>query len=186
MYMVSNVGDIITIDNNHIKSQHKDKDGYYVCSLMCDSNTQYKAYPYRVHRIVAWEFCKNRDMDKVVNHMDGVVTNNTAINLEWTTVSGNTRHGYEHGNGRRGEEHYNSKYSEATVIKIITLINRGCANKEIRDILDSDNIIYSRNLIKDIRRKTAWKWLIAEYNKEGSTTIERYKDKYYTIDINLG
>lgn len=49
----------------------------------------------RVHRLVALYFCEKHEGCNVVNHIDSDKTNNHASNLEWTTISGNTKHCFE-------------------------------------------------------------------------------------------
>lgn len=53
---------------------------------------------FAVHRIVAEAFpdiCPRADGSTIVNHKDGKRINNAAINLEWTTPSGNCKHAYD-------------------------------------------------------------------------------------------
>jgi hypothetical protein len=54
---------------------------------------------YLVHRIVATLYCPcpGNHSDYIVNHLNGIKTDNRAINLEWTTYSGNTIHALAHG-----------------------------------------------------------------------------------------
>jgi hypothetical protein len=45
-----------------------------------------------VHRIVASVFCHHPDGSDIVNHKDGIKTNNKALNLEWCTPTENNNH----------------------------------------------------------------------------------------------
>ena len=45
-----------------------------------------KYHPYRLSRLVAWEFClENRNIDLTVDHVDMITTNNHCSNLEWVS-----------------------------------------------------------------------------------------------------
>lgn len=68
-----------------------------------------------VHRLVAMEFCEGYEEGLVVNHLNGIRTDNRATNLEWTTQQGNNLHAFRE-LGRRpaslgafGGEHPTSK-----------------------------------------------------------------------------
>src|SRR5262249_33274460 len=51
-----------------------------------------------LHRLVAKAFCEVSHPDHViVNHIDGNRRNNRAVNLEWTTQSGNVKHAWRTG-----------------------------------------------------------------------------------------
>lgn len=45
-----------------------------------------------VHRLVAYAFIPNPENLPVVNHINGVGSDNNLTNLEWTTYKGNTFH----------------------------------------------------------------------------------------------
>ncbi|MDE1454876.1 NUMOD4 domain-containing protein [Bacillus paralicheniformis] len=70
----------------------EDKDGYLKTALR-DSNGNRKHY--RVHRLVAMTFLENHNNLPVVNHKDGDKRNNCVANLEWATISENTKHGFD-------------------------------------------------------------------------------------------
>ena len=54
---------------------------------------------YALHRIIASTFVQNLEpeINNVVNHIDGNKLNNSAVNLEWTTIKGNNIHNHKCG-----------------------------------------------------------------------------------------
>ncbi len=54
---------------------------------------------YALHRIIASTFIENLEpeINNVVNHIDGNKLNNSAANLEWTTIKGNNIHNHKCG-----------------------------------------------------------------------------------------
>lgn len=77
--------------------------GYRFCYL---SNRSQRV-KIRIHRNVALLFVENPDPAhfSIVNHKDGDKWNNDASNLEWTDLSGNSRHAYATGlNPGRGKK----------------------------------------------------------------------------------
>lgn len=92
-YQISNCGRVWnTVTQSYMKLQLK-KTGYYNVNLM---RVNKKIVTERVHRLVALYFCPKPDGCNVVNHIDCNKTNNHFSNLEWTTVSGNTKHCFNH------------------------------------------------------------------------------------------
>ena len=70
--------------------QHSDKDGYKRVNLKTDDGRRTIA----VHRLVAAAYIENPLGLPVVNHINGIKDDNRAVNLEWSTISWNTKHGY--------------------------------------------------------------------------------------------
>jgi len=90
LYMISNTGDVYSVKRDITLKPKKDKDGYFEVCLYNGKNN-YR----RVHRLVAEAFIPQTDGCNIVNHLDCNKQNNNAQNLEWTTVSGNTKHCYK-------------------------------------------------------------------------------------------
>lgn len=91
-YSASNLGNIkshLTDKEGKILSKRHDKDGYEVVW------TKYKPST-RVHQLVLLAFRPEEYREGlIVNHIDGVKNNNILSNLEWTTISKNTKHAYD-------------------------------------------------------------------------------------------
>lgn len=69
-----------------------DKDGYEIVGFRTKENKNTTA---RVHRLVAEAYIPNPDNKPVVNHINGIKDDNRVENLQWCTISENTKHGYE-------------------------------------------------------------------------------------------
>ena len=87
-YKVSNTGRIININSGVEKMKSIDTYGYEVTTFFKEG----KRKQFKVHRLVAKLFVEGYSDDLVVNHKDGVKTNNHHQNLEWVTPLENTNH----------------------------------------------------------------------------------------------
>ena len=105
-YQVSNFGRIRSLDRIYVQpskwgtpmfKKYKGKvlnptdngNGYLIISLRDDNRNRKNFY---VHRLVAEHFLREIAGGEVVNHLDYNKKNNNVENLEWTTISGNTKH----------------------------------------------------------------------------------------------
>lgn len=101
-YEISNLGNLRSVDRivkhyvegftRKYKGQPKKvrlgTDGYFRCTLKKDGNI----FHFRVHRLVADAFIINNSTNVLVNHINGLKTDNRAENLEWCTSSQNNIH----------------------------------------------------------------------------------------------
>lgn len=90
LYEASNFGNIKSLKSRHNKvvvlKKSKDKAGYEIVTLCKDGYHLTKT----VHRLIMGAFYGVSDL--VVNHIDGVKSNNNIDNLEYVTKSQNARH----------------------------------------------------------------------------------------------
>lgn len=92
-YLIDENGIIYdTKKGNKIVSTRIDKDGYIICNL---NNNQKRQQTYKVHRLVAFEFCENDEPEikTQINHKDENKQNNNYLNLEWVTPQYNINYG---------------------------------------------------------------------------------------------
>lgn len=162
-YEVSDLGNfrskdrIVTYsDGRKVKSKgrdlklHMNRNGYYYVHTSFNQ-VEKKEY---VHRLVAEMSCPNPDSLPVVNHINGIKTDNTPSNLEWCTRSHNQKHSYGTSlrKGQKGEKHGRSKLTRVDVL-------------EIRSSIESANILslkykVSPATIRDIKSRRSWAHIV--------------------------
>lgn len=96
-YVISNCGKVLSTNYNKTGRTVEMKIstnrlGYKNVELY-DDNKQSKRLS--VHRLVANTFVPKVDGKNFINHKDGIKTNNSYSNLEWSTSSENTKHSYD-------------------------------------------------------------------------------------------
>lgn len=88
VHLVSNMGRVLSrkkwTTDQRLLTPSMNKDGYMVFSV-CGKQ-------YKVHRLVAFAFCRKKSGCLEVNHINGIKSDNRACNLEWTDHSGNQQH----------------------------------------------------------------------------------------------
>ena len=77
---------------HRVKPKNPGKANKYLNIILCRDDGQYTK---SIHRLVAEHFVDGQFEGAVVNHIDGNNRNNTASNLEWTTVADNVHKSYE-------------------------------------------------------------------------------------------
>jgi len=87
------------------------------------------------HRLVCMAFHENKFKKPNVNHKDGDKSNNCSDNLEWATRKENAEHAKNVlGVQVMGTKHYMSKFTDADVLAIKSMRERGIKLKEISKI----------------------------------------------------
>ena len=104
LYFVDTLGNIVSVPRiegryihnkyNVMKTKTKNN-GYVEVTLMRDG----KMKTVLLHRIIAKAFIPNPDNLPWVNHKNGIKSDNRIENLEWCTVSQNTKHAFDNNLG---------------------------------------------------------------------------------------
>lgn len=89
-YQVSSHGNVMSKRTQKVLA-HAVRDGYHRVRVSVNGKKSYLS----VNRLVATAFLKNPENKPIVNHIDGVKTNNHIKNLEWATCTENNIHAYE-------------------------------------------------------------------------------------------
>lgn len=103
--------------------------GYPVVVMYRDG----KGTTVNVHRVVATAFHGEpaRGMDAA--HLNGVRTDNRAVNLRWVTRAENLSHMVAHGTAQRGEQHGAARLTEADVRAIRRAVSEGATHAATAD-----------------------------------------------------
>ena len=96
-YYINEKGEVFRLQPNgnyYKKKLYKNtKNNYLYCGIMYNG----KMITKRVHRLVAEAYIPNIENKPIVNHKNGVKWDNHYTNLEWATVSENTKHSFDNG-----------------------------------------------------------------------------------------
>lgn len=95
-FSVSECGEILSKRTNKVLKKHLHPNGYYVFSTRIGGRKG-RAICLKVHRLVAMAYLENPKSLPMVNHKDGVKTNNHYSNLEWCTAKQNIKHAFDNG-----------------------------------------------------------------------------------------
>lgn len=130
---------------------HIGTDGYYYYGLAVKPKGVRRI---ALHRLIMMTFRPVPNMENlVVNHINGIKTDNRLDNLEWCTYQENSLHAYRIGLMKSGEEGYTAKATNAQIIKVCELLaeNKYTA-KEIADITG-----VSYNTVTSVKEGYTWK-----------------------------
>jgi hypothetical protein len=92
-YEVSNRGNVRNVVTGRTLKNGTGSHGYHMVTL-CSKESKKK---YLVHRLVMLALVTQPEGKSVVNHIDGVKTNNFISNLEWVDYTENNRHAWATG-----------------------------------------------------------------------------------------
>lgn len=130
----------------------KDKRGYYLVSLRGDDGLIYRT---PIHRLVAESFIPNPNNYQIINHIDGVKSNNCVENLEWCNHQQNMKHAALNGLSVFGERHYKSKLTNEFVELLKIKMALGFNNCEL-----SREYGISSKAIAEIRSGRKWQHVV--------------------------
>jgi hypothetical protein len=149
-YQISDLGNVrsvkrIVIGRNYpqfVLNPQISYGGYLSVQLRKDK----KKYIYYIHRLVALHFCDGYFEGAHINHIDENKLNNTALNLEWCTISQNKKHSPTINCSR--------KYSESQIKEIRSLKENGMSiyaiSKKYNDNSGTISNIINRKTYKNI------------------------------------
>lgn len=122
VYVPTKDGHIFSKYTNKILKEHVSKNNGYCNVTLIHPKTR-KKKTVNVHRYIAYFLVDGYEENKVVNHIDGVRTNNNIENLEWVTQKENIQHAIHCLKTRdyRGDKHpmYGKKMSESSKLKMV-------------------------------------------------------------------
>lgn len=92
-YVITDDGKVKSKITNKILTGGLNESGYVCFTLKNENGKRIE----RAHRLVAETFIKNPKDEKIVNHINGIKTDNRVENLEWCSLLHNVQHAYENG-----------------------------------------------------------------------------------------
>lgn len=91
-YKISSDGLVKSVKRDKVLKSHVDTRGYLSLTLHKDGSRKRAS----IHRLLAEAFIPNKNNYPVINHINGVKTDNRLENIEWCTVQMNSQHAYDH------------------------------------------------------------------------------------------
>lgn len=175
-YYISNYGRLYSCRYRRLISQYLDQGGYYRVNITLVSG---KTCFTGVHKLELMSFYPILESSLYVpNHKDGIKINNFIGNLEWVTISENTRHALDTGLANyKCENNSRSYLSNQTVHHICKMMEDGCSNTEILNDLGYD-FGKERNrvaaILRQIHRGQTYLDIGSQYDIPGLKGVQRY------------
>ena len=190
MYFISNYGNVYSRLSNRLLTKTVTETGYYRIILQIEKSLDDKnrhQLTFKVHRLVAYEFCyKDSILKTDVDHLDCNTINNYYKNLEWVTSTENTRRITE-----RGRNYHKS--SEEFIRKLCKKMED---NETIFDIYyeyhPDEEKIYQKfqddkfyTFLYLLATGKRHKVIRSQYNIDIETVYPRYNKKLTPQNVNL-
>lgn len=185
-YYISNYGRIWSVNYGKFLSYYQDQGGYYRVTLVINSNgnTVFTG----VHKITLMSFDPILESDYFIpHHKDDNKINNHINNLQWATVSENTRFALESGAAYyTGENNPRSYLSNDQINMICKMLEEGYKPPEIATNLGDpyDKIGDDRNkmcaIIRNIRAGKSYYDIATNYNIPGLQGR-----KFYSLEFTM-
>lgn len=151
-YMVSSLGRVKRIKNGRIIKPWITRLGYYEARIFNDFGRRVFT---GVHRFVCQGFLPPpKNGEKYVNHIDGDKSNNSAINLEWSSHLENIRHSWRIGlrENMVGEKSAVAVLNNEKVGTIRQMREQGLSYKKISKIIGA-----GKTTVAMVCRNETWK-----------------------------
>ena len=152
LYQISNLGNVKSFKgiNERILKASLNSSSYLTVSLCLGSNSK----TCTVHRLVAKAFILEVDGKYHVNHINGVKTDNIALNLEWCTPKENIQHSHDTGLqvAVKGSANGKAKLKEEDIPKIFAMAAEVYTNKYI-----AKHFGVSATVINRVLNRKTWK-----------------------------
>lgn len=93
-YLATEDGRVFNVQRNKWLKNSLMTNGYYVTTLRDMNNTKKTVF---VHRILGITYLENTNNYPMINHKNGIKSDNRLENLEWVTASQNIKHAWDTG-----------------------------------------------------------------------------------------
>ena len=148
-YYISNCGEVISTVTKNKVLKGNISSGYRML-ILCYDNKREVA---RHHHLVMRWWVGIRPIGMVINHLNGVKTDNRLINLEYCTPKQNRDHATVNRLYSSGSTHHNSKLNEELVQKIYKCKEIGLSLNQIARAFE-----VSKKAISSIFTGKSWKY----------------------------
>ena len=141
-YFVSNSGEVVSVFGKEWKQLSSPPNTRGYPSVMLYNSTAVKRF--NVHKLVAEAFIGPAPLGFVVNHVNGVKTDNRADNLEYVTYADNTKHAWETGlaKPKLGSKHHNAQ--DIKKLKAALELKGKMSQSKAADIVGLSQTVVSR------------------------------------------